>query len=126
MEYNSGEVCWTDLTVPDAQAVRDFYSKVMGWTTMAISMGEYDDYVMMQGDKAVGGVCHARGSNSGMPAQWIQYVAVDDVQACIAACNEAGGKVVHGPRMVDKREFAVIEDPAGAVMGVISRNQKQG
>jgi len=120
MEYKHGEISWTDLTITNAEEVKDFYTKVMGWTATPISMGDYNDYVLMNGDKPVGGVCHARGSNTGLPTQWLQYVAVDDVQQCIAACNEAGGKVIHGPRKVDRRDFCVLQDPAGAVMAIIA------
>ncbi|MBL4848131.1 MAG: hypothetical protein JKY65_21655 [Planctomycetes bacterium] len=36
-----GTVGWVDLTVQDAPALRDFYEKVVGWTSSAHSMGDY-------------------------------------------------------------------------------------
>jgi hypothetical protein len=34
-----GTVGWFDLTVADADRVRDFYKAVVGWTTSAVPMG---------------------------------------------------------------------------------------
>ena len=43
-----GTISWSDLTIPNADAVRDFYSAVAGWKSMPIDMGGYSDYCMMQ------------------------------------------------------------------------------
>src|SRR5690606_35650708 len=57
-----GAILWTDLTVPDAERVRDFYEGVVGWTPTAVEMGGYADWSMETDDgTAVAGVCHARG-----------------------------------------------------------------
>ena len=32
---------------PEADGLRDFYKNVVGWTTMDISMGDYNDYCMV-------------------------------------------------------------------------------
>lgn len=96
-QYKPGDVVWTDLTIPNAEEVKDFYSKVTGWGVDALSMGDYDDYVMKNTDgTAVAGVCHARGSNAHIPPQWLVYVTVADVQESIANCNAMGGKVLDG------------------------------
>jgi hypothetical protein len=42
-----GNVMHMDLTIPNADEVRDFYQAVAGWGSMGLSMGDYDDYVMM-------------------------------------------------------------------------------
>ena len=41
-----GEVAWSDLTVADAEGVRDFYAAVVGWTPEAAGIGDYSDYTM--------------------------------------------------------------------------------
>lgn len=41
-----GTVGWVDLTVPNADEIRDFYAGVVGWKPEALSMGDYSDYVM--------------------------------------------------------------------------------
>ena len=42
-----GSIAWTDLTVNDAEALRDFYARVTGWTAQPVSLGEYSDFVMV-------------------------------------------------------------------------------
>ena len=116
-----GKVVWKDLTVPDATTVRDFYSAVVGWTSKDHDMGEYADYEMYPAgsDDCVAGICHARGTNANVPAQWLLYVTVASVSGSAAKCVELGGKVLDGPRAMGKQQFCVVQDPAGAVMALM-------
>ena len=75
-----GSVNWTDLTVDNADPLREFYREVLGWQVEDISMGDYSDYCMNDsGGNAVAGVCHNRGVNQGIPAQWLIYITVAEV-----------------------------------------------
>lgn len=107
-----------DLTVPDAESVRDFYEAVAGWKASPVNMGEYDDFSMSPpGDdtEPVAGVCHARGANADLPAQWLIYILVEDLEASMAVCREQGGSVIAGPvSMGAMGSYCVIRDPAGA------------
>jgi predicted enzyme related to lactoylglutathione lyase len=115
-----GTIGWTDLTVPDAVAVSDFYAKVAGWTATPMSMGDYDDFVMMTpGGEAVGGVCHARGRNAALPPVWMVYITVADLDASLAACTAGGGRIVAEPRSGgETARYAIIADPAGATVAL--------
>lgn len=113
---NPGNVVWRDLTVENAEAVRDFYARVAGWRHAPVSMGDYDDFNMQNGvGETVAGICHARGTNAALPAQWLIYIIVPDLDASLAACSQLGGEVVVPPKSSDGTRFAVIRDPAGAV-----------
>ncbi|MDE2967313.1 MAG: VOC family protein [Chloroflexota bacterium] len=116
-----GRIGWQDLTVGNAEQVRDFYSAVAGWQSQPLSMGDYDDYVMLSpdGESAVGGVCHARGVNARIPPVWMVYINVEDLDSSVARVTELGGEIVDGPREMGEGRFAVIRDPAGAVCGLI-------
>ena len=117
---NVGRIGWHDITVDDAPALRDFYAAVIGWTVEDTSMGDYSYYTMItpHSGEAVGGVCHARGSNTGLPAQWLMYLTVEDLDASIEACLAKGGKVVRDPDGLMGGRFAVISDPVGAVVAI--------
>ena len=122
-----GSVCWTDLTVPDAEHVADFYRHVVGWTMTPIQMGGYRDYCMNTPDtgQTVAGICHARGLNADLPPEWLIYIVVGDVDQSAAACVRLGGKVVVGPReMEGQGRFCVIRDPAGAAAALIAPKAK--
>ena len=111
-----GTIMWRDLTVPNAEAVRDFYQEVVGWTFQGEEMDGYEDYNMLSpdGEERVAGICHARGSNANVPPQWLLYIVVADVARSAAACQARGGKIIDGPRPMGAGIFCCIQDPAGA------------
>jgi predicted enzyme related to lactoylglutathione lyase len=116
-EIKVGMVGWRDLTVGDAEGIRDFYKSVVGWGSSDVDMGEYADFSMTVPDteEAVAGVCHAKGANADMPPQWLIYIVVADVEVSVARCNELGGEVLVPPKSMGSGLFCVIRDPAGAV-----------
>lgn len=118
-----GSIVWRDLTVDNAEELRDFYSKVVGWTYSAHPMGNYDDYNMNDPStgETVAGICHAQGPNANLPPQWLLYIMVEDVAESAQRCRELGGQVIDGPRSMGDGRFCVIRDPAGAVAALISQ-----
>lgn len=111
-----GSIGWLDLTVDDASGVRDFYQGVVGWSHTPVSMGDYNDFCMNRpGDgETVSGICHARGGNGELPAVWLPYFIVADLDASLAACEAGGGTLVSGPKSMGGDRYAIITDPAGA------------
>ena len=75
----TGKIGWVDLTVASAEELRDFYARVTGWRPQPVSMGDYSDFTMMlpTGAEPVAGICHARGTNAGLPPQWLIYRLLD-------------------------------------------------
>jgi uncharacterized protein len=122
-KYNVGAIVSTDLTVPNATELKDFYAQVIGWTPEELRMGtdsNYVDYVMKDAEgNWMGGVCHARGANMGIPPQWIVYINVADIKESVEKCKKLGGKVIkeafdsNGNYM-----YAMLEDPMGAILAV--------
>jgi len=120
-----GSVGWVDLTVPDAAQVRDFYQAVAGWKVHEVGMSDagekYADYAMLTGGsgKGVTGICWRRGTNQDIPAGWMIYITVENLEASIAKCLELGGKVVLGPRNFGPdAKYVFIQDPSGACCGL--------
>jgi uncharacterized protein len=116
-ELGVGRITWVDLTVPEADALRDFYAAVVGWSTSDVPMGDYADYGMhpAAGGDMVAGICHARGINADIPPQWLIYITVSDLDRSIEECRRRGGEAIAGPRALGEGRFCVIRDPAGAV-----------
>ncbi len=114
-----GSIGWFDLTVDDADDIRDFYTDVIGWKAEPVSMGDYDDYSMntpASGDSTAG-VCHARGGNAHIPPVWMIYVNVENLDESLARCTKWGGKAIGEIRsMGSLGRYCAIQDPAGAVL----------
>lgn len=118
---NVGSINWVDLTVADADKLRDFYAAVVGWSATELEMGGYSDFCMNEQstERAVAGICHARGLNAGAPPVWLIYITVANLDESIARCVELGGEVVAPPRTIGKQgRYCIVRDPAGAVAGL--------
>ena len=117
-----GTITWTDLTVENAEEIRDFYSEVVGWKSIPENMGDYNDFNMNTpiSGKRVAGICHARGMNADIPPQWLVYITVEDVKKSIARCIELGGKVIVAVKDLGSYgHYCVIQDPSGAAAALI-------
>jgi uncharacterized protein len=114
--WPAGVPCWMDLTVPDVDAAKAFYSAVLGWT-FAPTEEEYGGYTIATvGDRAAAGI---GPMPQGAHPAWTLYLASDDADATAAAVTENGGTVVLPPGDVGPlgRMF-IAADPTGAVFGV--------
>jgi len=115
MSTTVGKVGWVDLTVKDAAGLKEFYTKVVGWQSEPVDMGDYVDFNLCVDGVPIGGICHARGSNAGIPAQWMMYVTVENIAQSVEAAKSAGGEIVHS--VTNKKgtlTMAFVKDPAGA------------
>jgi len=123
-----GSVGWFDLTVPDAEDVKDFYSRVVGWKYEPVPMGEgeYHDYNMKAPESGltVTGICHKRGINNDLPAKWLLYITVENLDKSVEECRLNGGQIIAVPKSMGKYgRYCVIEDPAGAVCALFEPAQ---
>ena len=120
-EYPHGVPSWIDLATPDPAASKKFYGALFGW--------EYDDqptdqegsdYTMatLRAHSAAGMMLLVpEMAASGMPPVWSTYVTVDDIDAAAAEVEAAGGSVLRPPMdAMDAGRFAMVADPAGAVI----------
>ena len=123
-----GKLIWSDLTVDNAEKIRNFYCSVVGWTFADQSMGNYSDYniISPEDNEVVTGICHQKGVNSKLPPQWINYVTVASLEQALEKCKLLGGTVIDGPRNMGQSDFAVIMDPAGAFLGLIAEKPEAG
>ncbi|HAN97279.1 MAG TPA: glyoxalase [Planctomycetaceae bacterium] len=116
-----GSIGWFDLTVDDADRVRDFYADVVGWKMSSVPMGSYADYGVHRpdGDEMIAGICHARGPNANLPPVWLPYVNVADLDRSLNRTETLGGRVIVGERsMGGMGRMAVVSDPSGAMLAL--------
>lgn len=116
-----GSIGWVDIAVENAEGLRDFYARVVGWESSGVDMGGYSDFMMAApaSGRHVSGICHARGMNADFPPVWLIYITVENLDASAARCVELGGKLLIGPKSLEGHgRYCVMQDPAGALAGL--------
>jgi uncharacterized protein len=120
-----GRIAWMDLTVSSADAARDFYRAVVGWSVQDVPMKDgserYADYNMLgEADHPVAGVCHARGVNAGLPSVWMIYLTVGDLAESLRRVEVEGGRVLRAQQENGGRYvYAAIQDPVGVHLALV-------
>jgi predicted enzyme related to lactoylglutathione lyase len=118
-----GEASWHELTTTDHVAAFDFYSKLLGWEkTSEMDMGPGGTYQMF-GEKAnsrpYGGMYNFMPEMPPMPPNWLPYVRVTGLDACVERVRKLGGQVLNGPMEVPGGDrIAQCMDPQGAAFAV--------
>ncbi len=116
MDKKTGSIGWIDLTIPNAEEVKDFYSAVVGWKPEPVGMGDYNDFNMTIDGVPKTGVCHKKGSNAHIPSQWMIYINVENLDISMEEVVKHGGKTIGEIRDFGAYGRAcIIEDPAGAI-----------
>ena len=112
---------WVDLSTPDVEAAKNFYTGLFGWEMEAMTtlMGEY--FVGKVGGREVCGMMQQDPLRKGMPAVWTTYVYVEDVDEIVTKVDDARGKVVQPPFDIPGgARVGIIADPTGAMLGIVS------
>ncbi len=129
MEKKHGIFGWNELMTTDVQGAKDFYSRVIGWTSHDVKMGDPTkaaepgeaSYTLWTiGDMQVGGAMKLEGPGmDNVPPHWMCYVSVAEVDKVVEKAKAHGGKVIAGPMDIEKiGRFYIIADPQGAVLGL--------
>ena len=116
---------WIDLSSRDADASRDFYSKLFGWK-VDVQGPEAAGYGLAKADgKDVAGIGPAQDPNA--PTAWNIYIGTRDAAAAAKNVEQAGGKVIVPPfDVLTQGKMAVFQDPSGAFISVWEPKQMYG
>jgi predicted enzyme related to lactoylglutathione lyase len=118
-----GDITWNELNSTDWESAWKFYSELFGWTeTEAMDMGpEAGTYFMFKdasADSSIGGMSNMAKAQ-GLPAHWLFYVTVADLEAALERVKGNGGKVLNGPMEVPGGDrVAQCMDPQGALFAL--------
>jgi len=69
----------------------------------------------------VTGICHAKGENKDMPAAWLPYFLVKDIDESAVKIVENGGSLVTKIKNVGADRYVVFKDPAGAMAAIYQK-----
>ena len=114
--YAPGTPNWVDLTTPDLDGAKAFYTSLFGWTAVPAGppeeTGGYENFE--SGGRRVAGVGPVMGE--GQPTYWATYFATDDVDALTQRVKAAGGNVLLEPMdVLDAGRMAIFVHPAAGM-----------
>ena len=122
-ETKHGQFSWNELATTDPAGATKFYTQLFGWTSQEWPMPEFTYTVVRLGgsETGQGGIMPIPPTAKGMPPAWISYVTVDNVDTTVKLAEKLGGKVMAPPRDIPEvGRFAVLQDPQGAAVAIIT------
>jgi len=126
-----GTFCWFVCGSTDAAKAKKFYAGLFGWTAMDVPMpGESGgNYTLLKmGNDDVAGLYEMSGPMfEGVPAHWMSYVCVENVDDTAKRAQSLRGKVVAEPMDVPGvGRVAFLEDPTGAKIALFKPGEHPG
>lgn len=115
--WPEGTPCWVDLAVDDFDKGTAFYSRLLGWEVQR-GPAEFGGYSVCTKDGRSAAGLMPKMDPSQQTA-WTVYLAVEDIDACLAKVRDNGGQVMSEAMDVgDMGRMALFADPGGAFTGL--------
>jgi uncharacterized protein len=117
-EYAAGVPLWVDVSSPDLDKTRAFYTSLFGWDAQTVPDPQAGGYTMFFLD----GKMVAGGGPTFSPEQhpaWTTYVNTESADATAQKVKDGGGQVLIGPMdVMGQGIMAVLQDPTGAHISI--------
>ncbi len=112
-----GTFSWTDLSTPDPDGAKRFYTGLFGWETEDLPLPDGGVYTFLRKDgKEVAALSAAR---EGQMTAWLSYITVEDADAVASRAAELGATQLGEPfDVMEAGRMGLIQDPTGAVFAV--------
>lgn len=124
MSRSHGRINWIELNTRDVAAARAYYSEVCGWEWEEEEMPTGGVYLIARsGGEGVAGIFDMTDAPAmqDIPAHWLLYLAVDDVDAAVRQTAASGGTVLRPPWDVPGvGRVSIVKDPSGGAIGLVT------
>ena len=116
----TGSMAWSELQTRDLSAALPFYEQVFAWSwengmVPGYRIARVDDLAIAGAETMPGYVPEE------IPAVWLVYFSVADINATTERAVELGGRIFMPPNPDDAHRTAGILDPTGARFMIVSR-----
>jgi len=116
-----GAFSWNELMTTDVGAAKKFYGELFGWSMQDMPTCDMGYTMAKVGDKEAAGIMGIPPDFKHLPPAWSAYVTVDDVDKQAAKAETLGGKIILPAQDIPEvGRFAVISDPQGAILSIIT------
>jgi predicted enzyme related to lactoylglutathione lyase len=121
-----GQFVWYELMTPNVDAARKFYAPLANWGTQPFDKS----YTLW----TTGGAPFAglqplgpKEREQGIPPHWMPYLETSNIADTVRLASSLGAKMMVPPTDIPNvGTFAVIQDPQGAVFGVLDTKGRPG
>jgi len=116
-----GDWIWIELLSRDARKAGEFYQSIAGYDIIEnTNSPRPDDYVFISKGYARAAALTLPKEMTQVQPNWLLFVRVKDLNACVAQAAQLGGKVLIAPKAeLLHGKVAVLADPTGAAFGVM-------
>ena len=145
--HPAGSFCWPELSTTDQKSATAFYRDLLGWTVNDQPMGPGEVYSMFElrgKSVAAAATMPPEERQHGVSPHWNSYVSVASADATVSQAQrlgtkvlappfcdataektkELGGTVMVPPTDIERNlRFAVMQDPQGAMFGIVRVNR---
>jgi predicted enzyme related to lactoylglutathione lyase len=110
---------WHELQTRDCARALRFYQAFCGWTATDASAGNPPARHLCRFDGTAVGAITTSQAPPHVPAFWLPFLAVADLDGCVARAQTLGARVLREPAPVSGAgRLAVAIDPRGALFGL--------
>jgi predicted enzyme related to lactoylglutathione lyase len=113
---------WAELNARGVENAIPFYETVFGWTHKTSPMGEdqppYTEF-QLDGQSIAGAWEMNPMVPAEVPAYWLVYISVDDVDATFKKAIDMGSRELVAAQDFPGGRFAILMDPQGASFGIL-------
>ncbi|MCB0213633.1 MAG: VOC family protein [Anaerolineae bacterium] len=117
-EYKPGTFCWVDLSTPDAEAAKRFYTELFGWRIVEMPIPDGSTYTMFQVRGKDVAALYPMGKEqqaAGVPPHWMSYVSVTSADDTAEKAASLGAEILAGPfDVMESGRMVMFQDPTGA------------
>lgn len=116
-QYTPGTFSWTDLTTPDQDSAKQFYTALFGWQADDQPIGDGVVYSLMELEgQSVAAISPQpqQQRDAGAPPLWNSYITVQSADASLDRAAELGAHV-HADAfdVMEAGRMGVVQDPQG-------------
>lgn len=120
-----GQICWTEVATTNLEQADAFYTELFGWEIRSDNNAEFEYRHFTDGcGRDVGGMYELNPEMTGghdVPAHFMTYISVDDVDETVEKIKAKGGSVVREPMDIPNTgRMAVAADPSEAHFAIIT------
>jgi predicted enzyme related to lactoylglutathione lyase len=120
---------WYELLTTDADAAQRFYGDLLGWTLQPGAQPGMGYRMIVAADgEGIGGVLQLTDEmkKGGARPVWLGYLSVPDVDAAVKAIEAQGGTTQMPPMTIHAGRIAMVTDPQGAPIYVMTPTPPAG